>query len=139
MTEKKRKYKPGTSPDKRGRVAESRVLWTRITDLEVVMYRKPPFEDSPELGNGIDIALSSPRQRQLSLRLTQWTREELESVRMVINRAFDEAAPICTQRDKVAQEEWEAGNDPYLRIYRPTPHIVDRSGPKPEHGKGIQG
>lgn len=137
-----RKYKPGTPKRYKsggGRFTDRREMWTKLDFMEVAMFRQPVEEGHEEQGEGISIFLRPGNARPLTVKLTAWTRDELEAFRTVVNKALDEAAPICTRRDEIAQKAFEAGDDSFARIYRPVPQVFERERKKPEHDEGIQG
>lgn len=134
-----RRFKPGNANRPTGKISNEREAWVRISFHEFVLYRDPINEDAPDQGEGIQLKISVQGKGRVSLRMTGWTAEELEAVRKIFNKAVDEALPICTRRDQIAQEAWEAGDDSHARLYRPTPQYVERQRSKSEHDEGVQG
>ncbi|MEU4066702.1 hypothetical protein AB0F25_30690 [Streptomyces wedmorensis] len=58
--------------------------------------------------------------------LTNMTHEELVALREIWEHAFDLAEPVVVERDRVAREAFERGDDSNERVYRAPPAKVVR-------------
>jgi hypothetical protein len=143
-----------------GRMADSRVafcdiLWGKV-NIRQKDYSAPGAEDVQDESQGenadgmfadaireqgpslwLEFDLSWTRN-SLSLNLTNLTTKELEVLRTVVDLAFDLAEPVVKQRDKVAWNAKEAGDDSYARVYRPIPVVAIREGKIIPYGEGVR-
>ena len=131
-------YKPGSRKPKYGvnpQISKDRYAWVQCEAGKFVII---VGEDN---GHGPDVVLYHPRPGKIldvSIKLANLTLEELTALRELFNTAFDWAEPVVKQRDKEAQDAWEAGDDSHSRNYRPVPTVVYRKRPVGEHDEGVR-
>lgn len=132
-------YKPGSRNPKfriDGKMSENRVTWLRtILGTAVIMFYPPGVipddatdEEKDQTGPTVRLIIPQPGRRAVSLNLTALTSAEIVLMREFYNLLFDLAEPIVRERDKVAQNAYENGDDSFARIYRQVPQLVVRSG-----------
>lgn len=85
-----------------------------------------------EYGEDVSISLYGKSVR-FQLPLTTLTSEELAACKQIFDMAFANAQPIVAERDRIAQEALDEGDDSYSRIYRAVPTLLVREGQKWEH------
>jgi len=122
----------------RGEVNPARIASARVVFGEFIVYQNATDpEQDIEGGDNIAIKFPNPTGGTIYHKLTTLTSEELEAVKMIFDLAFSLAAPICKERDRVAAESADRGEDLYSRNYRAKPHvIVKRSVVAPEKVAG---
>jgi hypothetical protein len=123
-----KRYKTGD------RLADSRIAsltflfgaWVirQFTSVDTPDGDKKPIE----YGYALHLDIGTPGVKPLQLHLTSLTRIELEELKKFLNLAIDLAMPVVIERDRVARDAQEAGDDSYGRIYRALPTVVVRSG-----------
>lgn len=124
-----RKFQPGMRPTqnrKYGTIPEDRVMWleTNIGQMSLVMKKHEDDDERAEFEPGPNLVLMLPTYRKYNL--SGLTLEELETMRRFFNMAFDLAEPIARERDRIANERAEAGDDSMFRHYRDAPKFVTR-------------
>lgn len=93
-----------------------------------------------QIGPTVQLQLDLNRMRRpVGLNLTNLTLVELEALRTIVNLAFDLAEPVVKDRDKVAQDAKDSGDDSYARVYRQVPEFVVRPGKVLAYGEGVLG
>lgn len=146
MAERKRSYKPGyrNKPDydkEPGRFAEGRWAWVTVYFGQFVIWgdwKKDSKGNQTDEVKDIKLIHPVPNRQAVSWTLTACTEEELISMKHLFDTAFEWALPIVRQRDKEAQDAFEAGDDSHSRVYRQVPQLVYRSGPESKHGQSVQ-
>jgi hypothetical protein len=157
-----RQFKPGVRNYQRGQVSEGRMsrsrrAWVKTAISTFVLYRHDPLEPPEEgdeeategyqenvkgenaLGYNYRIAIPIPRLRKpLNLNLTALTEAELLAVKEFFDLAFSLALPVVRDRDRIAKEAWDAGDDSYPRVYRALPEFVVRGGKDGQHSSSLQ-
>lgn len=121
---------------------ESRVI-ARFGNLQMVlqiMEKSSPFA-SQEDGKDVNIYIKSGRG-SAGLNLTGLTRDELDAVGAIMMTALSLAEEVCEERDRLALEREEHGEDDggdYLwRIYRRVPELLVRNGEGYEYDPELQ-
>lgn len=140
-TPKKRIYKPGFRPGQTqyGQVTEHQVAWveTHFGRISLMSYPKANENEDGSLFNvGPNVVLELPPGRN-KLNLGTLTAEELRLMKELLDLAFELAAPVATERDRIADEAKRNGDDAVYRSYRRAPQLVVREGPLGEHIKGV--
>jgi hypothetical protein len=96
----------------------------------VRVMRNPPFiaktdviDDTPN-EDGDEIILSFDNgHKKYGLNLSGYTEEELLLFKQILEIALKTAMPIVRDRDRVAREAAENGNDIFYRRHRGTPNL----------------
>lgn len=106
---------------------------------EIDEHAELPPEVGSEKGMSYVLYLSHPtgRGKPIAWNLSAMTAAELEVMRDFFNLAFDLADPVTRERDKVAHEAFEQGDDSFARVYRGLPDFVKRQGPQRENNESI--
>lgn len=132
-----RRYTPGY-----GKLSSDRVAWLRtvptqqiaislVDPIGVLDKEDPDFEEKAaksEKGDNVLLMMTvSGRRTPLTWNMSAMTTEELEATRQFFNHLFDLADPIVRERDKVAEDAYNKGDDSYTRSYRQLPQLVIRS------------
>jgi hypothetical protein len=129
MPERKSTWRPG-HPDTRkrldGRLSKNRYAWIKIhmgvIQLNVITDAD---EATPEFPS-VFVNYPQPGTRAMNWNLTNLTRGELDTWKKLMDLAYEKAAPVCSERDRVANEAMEAGDDSYARSYRQDPLFAMR-------------
>lgn len=134
-----RSYQPGhRNPKlKPGHFSENRLAWVTTHIGQFVILTAEESEGQV----GKPIRLFHPTGKNglgFSWDLTVLTVEELNSLRELLETAFEWALPICEARDKEAKDANDQGDDSFTRLYRAVPQLVYRSRPEPIDREGVQ-
>lgn len=130
-----------------GRLSDNKIMLLRtpITGM-LTVYAMNPEENDEE--NGITMS-SEPgisyvmmihlpgRQKPIWWNFSSMTHDELQATRQFFERLFDLADPITRERDKVAKDAFDQGDDSYGRAYRDLPFLVIREGKIRENSEGV--
>ena len=130
------KFRPQTGL---GRIGKNRLAWLRTAatgQLALLGLDPQQFDEEfqiretqSEEGTTYLLVLTIPgRRTPLKWNLSGMTLPELEATRRFFNLAFDLADPVVRERDKVAADASQDGDDSYSRIYRGLPEFVIREG-----------
>jgi hypothetical protein len=135
-------YEPGPRNKrfKSGTVPDSNYAWLdfHLGKFIILVGDKQTNEVQP----GDDVVLYWPRPGKIpnvSIPLTDLTREELDQLKELIDLAYEWAGPTVDERDEVAEHAFQNGDDSVTRKYRRLPSLVVRKRPGGEHGEGIHG
>lgn len=129
----------------RDQIAFIRTYVTGVVQLkgfdptEIDEHAELPPEVGSEKGTSYVLYLNQPtgRGRPIAWNLSAMTAAELEVLRDFFNLAFDLADPVTRERDKVAHEAFEQGDDSYARVYRGVPEFVKRQRPQRADSEGV--
>jgi hypothetical protein len=109
-----------------GRVAKNKLAWlntqtTRQVSLHVFNSGEYDEENGIEVSSepGPSYVLMMPvpgRKRPLTWNLSGMTQEELTATRQFFDHAFSLADPVTRERDQVANEAFQQGDDSYQRV-----------------------
>lgn len=147
---KPQSYRPGSRKGNRfkpGKISENRYAWLRtgIGQFVTMYYEDNPLleeqgEEESDLEFGPTVRLILPRQfgPPMKYNITALTFEELDMMRQFFNLLFDLAEPTVRERDRLANEAFEAGDDSYARIYRQVPQYIVRGRPVRADGQGVR-
>lgn len=142
-----RRYTPGY-----GKLSSDRVAWLRtvptnqisisvVDPIGVLDKEDPDFEQKAaksEKGDNVLLFVTVPgRRNPLTWNISAMTSEELEAARKFFNHLFDLADPIVRERDKVAKDAYDKGDDSYTRSYRQLPQLVIRQGQESRHSESL--
>jgi hypothetical protein len=135
-----RKFKAGrTSKFREERMSEDRRAWLKTFVGQFILKISPREEDDPsEYGDSVWLVIPRPNSRPVMLNLTALTHEELKLTRQFFNAVFDIAEPLCMDRDKVAQDAFDQGDDSHIRLYRSVPELIVRKGTVGAHGQVLR-
>lgn len=132
----------GSNPQLRGtgKMSEERAAWLRtyLGQMTYMRYDKTPDGDTIE--NGPNVVLYVPRTGSripLIMNITALTIEELDAMEAFFKLIFDEARPIVVERDRVAREAFDSGDDSFARVYRQLPQFIIRSRSEFGHTEGV--
>lgn len=131
-----------------GRMSDYRVAFTKNLFGSFNIRQYLPKDETEEdvrayalenqIGPTVQLQLDLQKMRRpIGMNLTNLTIEELDALRSIINLAFDLAEPVVKDRDKVAQDAKDAGDDSYARVYRQIPEFVVRTGKVLAYGEGV--
>jgi hypothetical protein len=81
-----------------------------------------------QLGPTYRVLIPRPGGRPITLDLTALTHEEFLAFKKFWTWLMDEVEPVVIERDRVAHNAYEAGDDSFSRIYRQAPQLVFREG-----------
>lgn len=145
-----RKYRPGSKNPKfrsDGRMSENRFAWLRVVIGQFVIMHyedddglQPYGEeetDSNEHGPTVRLVLPRMFGAPIKYNITALTLDELMKLREFFNLLFDLAEPTVRERDRIAHEALEAGDDSFARVYRQVPQFIVRGRSGRANGKGI--
>lgn len=134
------RFRPGY-----GRLSEEKVLilrtepsrnaWVIQFDQETTDYENNIESES---GDTFLLCMEIPgRPRPLIWNITGMTTEEHQATREFFSQLFDLTEPIVRERDRIAHDAANKGDDSFARIYRQLPIFVDRQGTQREDSEGI--
>lgn len=122
-----RRTPPGIS---KRQVGEHMRIYASIANVVVRLFTsfkhdvESDIEDDTPIESGDTLILQIERGKmKIFINLSEFTTEELEALRGTLNGALDTAAPIVAERDKIAKEAIERGDNPYYRSLRPAPTV----------------
>lgn len=130
------KQRPGFKRRPVAQFSDTRESWVKTGSLDVVMYVNPHSPEG-EVGEDHILTFVHPNRRPLAVNLTGLTEEELNAVQMFLNRAFEQARPIIQERDKVADDAFDQGDDSFVRNYRRPPELVVRTRKVRSNSEGV--
>lgn len=138
-------FQPGRRDFKMGKrktaakMSDDRIAWLKTNLGQFTFFRYLTNEDGEENENGPNIVLTIPLMgmRTRSFNFSALTAEELEATEKFFKLIFDEARPIVAERDRVAHEAFESGDDSHSRIYRQVPQFVIRQRPEPSDTESV--
>lgn len=87
-------------------------------------------------GPDVKIQLLHDTGARYQVNLSRMTEEELRTLKDTLDFAFNEALPICRERDTIAKKAADDGNGDYFRLYRQAPRL---SFPSRKVGKDESG
>lgn len=127
------------SPEKRA------ILVTSVTRQLAIVSLDPKEWDEEnnaqlesEQGDNIVLLITVPGMRRpLRWNLSAMTTAELEATRQFFEHLFDLADPIVRERDKVANEAYERGDDSFVRVYRGLPQFITRPRKEPTDSESV--
>jgi len=138
-------FKPGQR-EKRyisGRVDDSKAAFTDtyMGRYFIIIGNKTEEQDAGQPGD--DVVLCFPKKSYRrntgpAISLTNLTYLELQTLRKLFDLAFEWAEPIVQERDRVAQDAFDQGDDSFERLYRRVPNLVIRKRPKRENSDGVR-
>lgn len=130
-----------------GRLAKNKIaiLVTAVTRQLAIQALDPKEWDeenevelNSEVGHNILLLIPIPgRNRPMAWNLSAMTSAELNATRDFFNHLFNLADPIIRERDKVAQDAFDKGDDTYQRVYRPLPQFVARPWEEFTNSEGL--
>jgi hypothetical protein len=118
-------------------IPEGRFAWTHfyagamsVSEYDEVVEDEEGGEKPNDLrpGKSISVLMGTNFGNRAGLKwiLTNFTHAELMAVREIFNLACDLAEPVVLERDRLAQEAFENGDDSHARVYRSPPTKVVR-------------
>lgn len=131
-----RKWQPGNRARPQPLLPNQLALMTRLEGVEVRAYYHQAKEEE-EVGENINLGLYLAEHRNVVISLTRFTEEELNAFQQVINSACDRARKTVVERDRIAGEAFQSGDNTYVRSYRRVPVVIDRTGAFPEHSESL--
>jgi hypothetical protein len=119
-------------------MSEGRYAWVRtiLGQFQIMRYNNNPDE---ETGDTIVLFIPRPGTKPVQMNITSLTWEELDTTRRFFNLMFDLAEPVCRERDKVARDAFEQGDDTYTRSYRQAPQFIVREGAVASYPESVFG
>jgi len=93
--------------------------------------------DTNEYGPTVRLLLPRMFGAPIKYNITALTLDELQKLREFFNLLFDLAEPVVRERDRIANEALEAGDDSFARSYREVPHFVVRGRPSGSDSQSI--
>lgn len=145
----KRPFKPGMKTRyKPGRFTDERKAWVETSIgtiiLQIFKYTgstatQDTDEDSDDTEVYDAISIDAERTdtirvyfparggRPLSINVTSMTEEELLHVAHFFKAVFEIALPLVRERDRMAQDAFNQGDDSFARNYRPVPRLIVRA------------
>jgi hypothetical protein len=121
------------------KISDNRARWVKVVNSEYVVYENKHDPERDEVGSNIILSIRSNRMKTpANINLTALTLEELRAIRELLTITLDRAEPICAERDKVADNAFQSGDDTNARSYRAAPFVVDRTRSIGEHGPGVR-
>ena len=125
-----------------GKITEGRIVWLNIVSGQFVLLRGSHEEQEatqavPEWGTDYRLYFPRPGTKPVSINLTALTTDELHKFREFLNIAFDLAEPVVAQRDRIAQDAFNEGDDSFARSYRQIPQLVIREGAVGQDDEGV--
>src|SRR6476620_9325172 len=130
MPPPKRQFRPGhrNNPKAagRGRMSENRYafLTTLFGTFQIMRYQ--PDEEEIALGPTVTLYIPRESKQDISFDLTALTTDELNKLEEFFHLLIAEARPIVAERDRIAHEAFESGDDSFTRVYRQVPQLVVR-------------
>ena len=119
-----------------GRFTTDRVAWTFLPPGTFVLYSNP--SETPDTQPGNDVTMHVPSKgRLLAIRLADMTEEELLVLKKFFDLAFELALPVAKDRDRVAKEMSDAGDDTFVRLYRAVPELFVRQRTERQHDQSV--
>jgi hypothetical protein len=122
-------------------MSENRRAWikTAVGMMVLMEYRNGEDEDEStnETEPTIRLYLPQPGRKAVSYDLTALTEPELDAMEKFFALLFKKARPVVQQRDKVANDALERGDDSFARVYRDAPQFIVREGQVSSDGQGV--
>ncbi|HEY6021730.1 MAG TPA: hypothetical protein VIY48_18230 [Candidatus Paceibacterota bacterium] len=133
-----KQYRPGSRKAlyRPGRFTPGRIAWTTTYAGQYAITHHPEVKEN-EPGPSIKMNISRGSGRPIVIDATSLTMEELLQLRKAFNLLFDLAEPIVRERDRVAQDAYDKGDDSYTRSYRSVPRFVIREGEIGPDGQSV--
>lgn len=140
--------RPGRDQPKRrigiGKFSPDRQVWTNLHNGSWILFSidrrdddqpddstdPDDLDDQPiwEEGPNTFVKFTPPHGRTgTRFSLTTLTEEELDAFGDFIQRSIEIARPIVQNRDRIAKEAMENGDDTFIRVYRAVPVVHDRT------------
>lgn len=132
-------------PRRDGRISPNRIAWLRTVIGQFVVMKDYDLEstDSPTefdpVESGSTYRLLLPRQsgRPITYNITALTHEEFIALRKLFDLLFELAEPVILERDRIAQDAFDQGDDSFNRSYRQVPQLVIREGALRADDQGV--
>jgi hypothetical protein len=120
-------------------MSENRAAWVRTATGVLAYQRYLPGEEDhdKELGPNIVLYIPVPGRRPTTINLTAMTLPELEAVKEFLDFIIEEARPVVAERDRIANEAYEQGDDSFVRVYRDAPQLIIRSRYEHKQHQGV--
>lgn len=132
-------------------MSKNRIAWLRVVIGQWILLKYDPSDISEELelsdeekalkenlGPTYRVLLPRPGGKPITYDLTALTHEEFLALKEFWERVFELVEPVVIERDRVAQDAYEAGDDSFARIYRQVPQLVFREGEVRQHSEGLR-
>jgi hypothetical protein len=121
------------------RLAEDRRAWLKTFIGQFILRIQPKDEDDKEsYGDSVILVIPRPSGRPVFLNLTNLTSQELSLMKQFFDTVFDLAEPLCAERDRIAQNAFDNGDDSHIRLYRSVPDLIVREGTIGKHGEVLR-
>lgn len=137
------RYTPGSRNPKyrkfaKGEYVDERMAWVdTVLGSQILMYYPTPPEDAKESGPTVRVLMPQHRRPTVMWDLTFLTEDELNKLREFFELAFNTAAPIVRERDRIANEALKRGDTSFARVYRRVPQMVVRPRQEPAHSESV--
>jgi hypothetical protein len=120
-------------------MSKDRFAWLRvhIGNFIIMKYDETPEGEVDELGPNVILFIPRPNTRDLALHLTALTESELDATEEFFKLLFDLARPTVQERDRVAKDALEKGDDSFTRVYRADPQFIVRKGQESADDQGV--
>jgi hypothetical protein len=123
------------------KISPHRVAWVQLPREELILLHGTDDPDMftedfrPE--DDVRVLIKRPGRGALNISLSSLTEKELLTLREFFLHAVEEALPICRDLDARAKEAFDAGDDAYVRLYRPVPTFYVRERGESAHAESV--
>lgn len=117
------------------RMGEERVAFFQCVTGTMSIYMTDPAANVQDETPSVTVLLSEGVGRApFRVGLARFTEQELDLFEEFITLAIKMARPVVLERDRIAAEAFEEGDDSFSRVYRQDPKLIVR--PKVKKGDG---
>lgn len=137
------RFRPGF-----GRMGSHRIAWLRTyvtREMSILALNPLEYDEEHDItmtsepGTSYVLSMQVPgRRRPFYWNFSAMTEVELKATREFFTHLFDLADPIVRERDKVAHDANDQGDDSYVRVYRDLPQFVIREREERQDSEGIR-
>lgn len=108
------------------RIPEGQTVWMDSAIGQFAITEFDGDEESPEVGTTVRLSLPQARRPTLHYNITALTEQELQNLKTLFDMLFEKALPVVQERDRVADDAFQRGDDSYKRLYRSLSRLVVR-------------
>jgi hypothetical protein len=110
-----------------GKLSKDRYAWLEVNFGKMVLSVDEDADDATEGYPTCFLVYQVARSRNLIHNMTALTEEELEAWKTFVDMVYEKALPVVRERDRLAAEAMEQGDDSYARSFRRDPILIVRN------------
>lgn len=126
-----------------GRFSKNRLAWLHCVMGQFVVMKDYDVDElekiqlDPEWGATYRLLIPRAGTRPVALNFTAMTHEEFVAFRKLFDLICELAEPVILERDRIAQDAFDKGDDSFNRSYRQIPQLVIREGALGADDQGV--